>query len=264
MCGRFTMYADDKELVRLFDIDVVEGEHHESYNEAPSQLIRSVRTKSDGERELDLMSWGLVPFWAKDSFKPLINARAETVTEKPAFRTATSKRRCLIPTNGYYEWQTGPDGKKQPYFLSLANAEGEPAPPGAEPTMAMAGIFDWPKRDEPDGEEQFAIQATLLDEIPDALEAPERRAATTAVITRAATDTLGHIHQRMPLFIPRSEWETWLNPDLRDAPDLREFIDALPTPPIAPRPVSPAVGNVRNNNPSLILPVEPPFEPEAA
>lgn len=254
------MFADDQELVRLFDVDVVEGAHHESYNEAPSQLIRSVRLKSDGARELDLMAWGLVPFWAKDSFKPLINARAETVTEKPAFRTAASRRRCLIPTNGYYEWQKGPDGKKQPYFLSLAGPDGQPAPPGAEPTMAMAGIFDWPRKDERDGEEQLEFEQAVLGEEPDAVEAPSRRAPTSAIITRAATDTLGHIHERMPLFIPRSEWETWLNPELKSAPDLRELIDQLPTPPLAPRAVSPAVGNVRNNRPDLILPLETPSD----
>ncbi len=250
------MFSDDEELARLFDVDVVEGAHAESYNEAPSQLIRTVRTKSNEQRELDLMSWGLVPFWAKESFKPLINARAETVTEKPAFRTAVSKRRCLIPTNGYYEWQKLPDGKKQPYFLSLADAQGNPAPPGAEPTMAMAGIFDWPKRDEPDGAEQVAQQLEL-GVIPTALEAPDRKAATSAIITRAAADTLGHIHERMPLFIPKNLWDVWLDPDLASSDELRDLIASISTPPLAPREVGLAVGNVRNNSPELILPKDP-------
>lgn len=234
------MFADDAELVRLFNIDVVEGEHAETFNAAPTQLIRSVRTKSDGQRELDLMKWGLVPFWAKDTFKPLINARAETVTEKSVFKTAVSKRRCLIPTNGYYEWQVAPDGSKQPFFLSLAAPDGQPAEPGSEPVMAMAGIFDWPPRDSRDEIEQDALPA-----------------ATSAVITRAATDTLGHIHDRMPLFIPKSEWGNWLDPVLTDPGHIKALIESIGTPPIAPRAVGKAVGNVRNDRRDLILPIDP-------
>lgn len=245
------MFADDPELVRLFDIDLVEGEHCESFNEAPSQLIRSVRTKSDQRRELDLMKWGLVPFWAKESFKPLINARAETVTEKPAFKTATSKRRCLIPTNGYYEWKTEPDGTKQPYFLSLATTDGAPAAPGSEAIMAMAGIYDWPSKEERTKQESWE-QAELGDE--QTKHAP--LAPTSAIITRAATDTLGQIHDRMPLFVPRNAWADWLNPELTDLENIQELIENIGTPPIAPRKVGKAVGNVRNNSPDLILPVE--------
>ncbi len=253
MCGRFTLYADDQELVRLFNIDVVEGEHGESFNEAPSQLIRSVRTKSDEQRELDLMKWGLVPFCAKDSFKPLINARAETVTEKPAFKTATSKRRCLIPTNGYYEWKVRPDGKKQPYFLSLATDDGVSAAPGSEPIVAMAGIFDWPSREEREKESEWQQGELGAEETAPVIVAP-----TSAIITRAATDTLGHIHDRMPLFIPRSAWNDWLNPGFTDLDEIRALIDEIGTPPIVPRKVGPAVGNVRNNKPDLILPVTDP------
>ncbi len=240
MCGRFTMFSDDEELARLFDVDVVEGEHHESYNEAPSQLIRAVRTKRDERRELDLMRWGLIPFWAKESFHPLINARAETVTEKPSFRTPVSKRRCLLPTNGYYEWQKNEDGEKRPFFLSLANSQGQPAPLGAEPTMAMAGIFDWPRREDGDqerSEEDFSAPPT------------------TAIITRPAADTLGHIHDRMPLFVPKSLWEAWLDPNFQNRDELREMIRSIPTPPLVPREVGKAVGNVRNNGPELIVPV---------
>lgn len=269
MCGRFSMFSHDSELVRLFDIDVMEGEHGASYNEAPSQLVRSVRMKSDGRRELDLMQWGLVPFWAKESFKPLINARAETLTEKPAFRTAAAKRRCLIPANGYYEWQVGPGGKKQPYFLSLADQDGHAASPGAEPTLAMAGIFDWPiptdrsvnkpvsakQTSSVEGEQQ-ELPGWASPELSDSKDTPAHPAPTCAVVTRAASDTLGHIHQRMPLFIPKSEWELWLDPELKDLEALQRIIDDMPAAPLAPRAVGPAVGNVRNNNPDLILPMQ--------
>lgn len=228
------MYADDPELVSLFDIDEVDGEHSPSYNQAPSQLVRSVRETSQEQRKLGLQQWGLVPFWAKEGFKPLINARAETVTEKPAFRTAARRRRCLIPTNGYYEWQKNAQGKKQPYFLSLANQSGESAPPGSEPVLAMAGIFEWP------GEE-----------------AGEGGAPTCALLTRPASDTLGYIHDRMPLFVPRSMWEPWLDRDLQDPEKVADLVASIPDAPLAPRRVAPEVGSVRNNFPGLISPYEP-------
>lgn len=232
MCGRFTMYADDPELVALFDIDVVEGEHQPSYNQAPSEMIRAIRDRSDQARELTNQKWGFVPFWAKESFKPLINARAETVTERPTFRTAARKRRCLVPTNGYYEWQRRPDGKKQPYFLSLADAQGESAPAGSEPVLAMAGIFEWPREG-------------------------EGSPATSALITRSAPDALGQIHDRMPLFVPRSLWEPWLDRELTDPEKVEELIASIPVAPLAPRRVSPAVGSVRNDFPGLIEPYDP-------
>ncbi len=234
MCGRYTMFSTDKDLVDLFDIDLLEGEHQPSYNEAPSQMVRTARQKQDEGRVLDLQQWGLRPFWAKENFKPLINARAETVTERPSFRSAASKRRCLIPTNGYYEWQKEEDGKKQPWFLSLAGKDGEPAPVGQEPIMAMAGLWERPGRDFPEGSPQ-----------------------TTAIVTREAADTLGFIHQRMPLFVPRSLWEAWLDPELTDPGEVQELVDAIPPAPLAPRMVSRAVGNVRNNYPGLILPEDP-------
>ncbi len=248
MCGRYTLFVDDAELVKLFDIDVVEGEHEPSYNQAPSQLVRSVRQKSDGARQLGLMSWGLVPFWAKESFKPLINARAETVTDKPSFRKAVSRRRCLLPTNGYYEWQVGEDGRKQPYFLSLATPDGEPAPLGAEPTMAMAGIFDWPVRRSEERDEE--VDEESGEERP-------RDPSTCAIITREAVDTAGEIHPRMPLFIPRSDWALWLDPMFEDPSELQSLINSIPPAPMAPRMVAPAVGNVRNNSPQLIAPYDP-------
>lgn len=232
MCGRFTMYADDTELVSLFDIDVVEGEHRPSYNQAPSELVRSVRTNADDHRLLTNQEWGFVPFWAKEGFAPLINARAETVTEKPAFRTAVRKRRCLVPTNGYYEWQKLSTGKKQPFFLSLANVEGESAPPGHEPVMAMAGIYEWP------GE---------------GVEGPP----TCALLTQRAADTLGYIHDRMPLFIPKSMWDVWLDPGYSDKDAVARLIASIPVAPLAPREVNPAVGSVRNNFPGLIDPYDP-------
>ena len=242
MCGRFTMYADDAELATLFDIDLVEGEHAPSYNQAPSELIRAVRSDAEAEPLLTNQKWGFVPFWAKEGFKPLINARAETVTEKPVFSAAAKKRRCLVPSNGYFEWQKKRDGKKQPYFLSLADSDGNPAPPGSEPVMAMAGIYEWPAAGDQSGE------AGKLE-----LPAP----ATVALLTRSSSDTLGHIHDRMPVFVPRSLWGMWLDQELTDKDKVAELIAAIPPAPLAPRMVAPAVGNVRNNFPGLIDPYDP-------
>ncbi len=233
MCGRYTLFATDDDLAALFEVDVMEGEHPPSYNVAPSQMVRAAKQDPAEGSVLEMQQWGLRPHWAKESFKPLINARAETVTQKPSFRTAAARRRSLMPTNGYYEWQTEKDGKKQPWFLSLAGEEGEPAPPGQEPVMAMAGLWEW---------------------APKGTEGPQ----TTAIITREAADTLGFIHHRMPLFVPRSLWQTWLDPELTDLEAIQELINEIPPAPIAPREVGKAVGNVRNNNPTLILPQDPP------
>lgn len=221
MCGRFTLFTDDQDLVTLFDVDVMEGEHAPAFNQAPSQLIRSV--VGDEPRSLTLQRWGLVPGWAKAGFKPLINARAETVTEKPSFRAAASRRRCLLPTNGYYEWSD-----KQPFFLGAAGKEGHPVAPLESPVLAMAGIYEVPWSD--------------IDTI-----------ATCAVVTREATDSLGHIHPRMPLFVPEQLWEEWLDPTLTDGESVAALIDSLPETLLAAQPVSKAVGNVRVQDPEVIF-----------
>lgn len=259
------MFAADPQLADYFDVDVVEGEHKPSYNEAPSQMVRSVQVKRPrpteniepskqgdptqvepvgGQRVLNFKQWGLVPFWAKENFRPLINARAETVTEKPSFRSAVRKRRVLIPTNGYYEWQSEPDGPKQPFFLSLADANGNPAPPGREPVLAMAGIYEGPSRV---AREQFSQEhgEDVKVDLP----------YTAALLTREAADTIGEIHPRMPLFVPRDLWDLWLDPTFEDTDELRDLINSIQTPPLVPRPVGRAVGNVRNNFPGLLDPI---------
>ncbi len=227
MCGRYTLFSDDADLVTLFDVDVLEGEHAPAYNQAPSQWVRSVL--GDETRILTLQKWGLVPPWAKPDFKPLINARAETVTEKSIFRPAAMRRRCLLPTNGYYEWMTGEDGKKQPYFLAAPNTEGGPLPYQRSPVLAMAGIFDWAKSE-------------------DGTETP-----TCAIITRAATDNLGKIHPRMPLFVPPDLYSDWLDPEVQDRDQVQLLVDSIPPPHLAAQPVNRAVGNYRVEDPEIIF-----------
>lgn len=268
MCGRFSLFADDEELVSLFDIDLLLGEHAPSWNEAPSQRIRVVmdRVVADDphnpapahpgdpggqggapspmtvvggdptapahathvERQLRLLEWGLVPSWAKPPLRPVINARAETLTTKPSFRAAAAKRRCLVPANGYFEWQAvaGTRGK-QPWFLSQGDGD---------PVMAFAGIYEaW--RDAAGG-----------DDAPWLL--------TCAIVTRFAPDALGEIHDRMPVVVPPGSWDAWLDPDLNERARVEDLLRSLPAPALMPRRVGRAVGNVRNDGPELIDPVE--------
>lgn len=224
MCGRFTLFSDDSDLVSLFDIDVLEGEHGEAFNEAPSEWIRAV--VDAGPRILTLQKWGLLPHWAKKGFRPLINARSETVTEKPSFRSAALRRRCLLPTNGYYEWMVEESGRKQPYFLSAAGPEGQAEPYRESPVLAMAGIYEWSQTD---------------------------GLVTCAIITRTALDSVGHIHDRMPLFVPPEFQADWLNPELQNKADVQDLIGGMPQRLLAAQKVSTAVGNVRVEDPEEIF-----------
>ena len=168
---------------------------------------------------------GLVPAWSKEAkLGRLINARAETVTQKPSFRTAAAKRRCVLPADGYYEWQATPEGK-QPYFLH------------DDKVLNMAGLYElWrdPAKDNDD---------------------PTRWLWTATVLTTTATDAAGQIHDRSPLVLPDTMVADWLDPKLTDPQTVRELIDSVPAPVLNPYPVSKAVNNVRNNSPELLTPV---------
>jgi len=209
-----------------------------SYNVAPTDevyavLERPAREDRPQQRQLRAVRWGLVPSWAKDPAigSRMINARMETVAEKPAFRKAFASRRCLVPADGYFEWyetaQTGPKGKpvKQPFFIR----------PRDGGVLAMAGLYEiWRDRSIEDGD------------------APGAWRWTCTVITTSAQDDLGRIHDRMPLMVERDRWEDWLDPTHPGALDLLE--------PAAPGrleayPVSTLVSNVRNNGPELIAPL---------
>ena len=192
-----------------------------SWNVAPTDPAYVVLQRQD-RRALRVVRWGLVPSWAKDAKggARLINARRETVADKPAFRSAYRRRRCLVPADGYYEWQqTG--GAKQPWFL--ADPTGAP--------LAMAGLYEvWRGPD-------------------------DARMWTCTVITTEAADDHGRIHDRTPLLVRPADWDRWLDPDLADpGPDLlvpgtAGVLDAWP--------VGAAVGNVRNDGPELSQPVQP-------
>ena len=251
MCGRFVSARKRLELLEEFGIerDRVAGgpdpEPDPDYNVAPTRRIYAVmeRRPRDEEaeqppaRELRLVRWGLVPSWAKDASAGgrLINARAETVAVKPAFRRAFAKRRCILPADGYYEWQTITEqGKqrKQPYYIY-------PKDGGA---LAFAGVYElW--RDE-------------------ALPADHERAWlwTAAIITTQATDDVGQIHDRMPMVIAYDHWADWLNPDNSEPGQLQATMLPAMAGGLTSHHVSTAVNSVRNNGPELIVPLS--AEPE--
>lgn len=227
-----------------FEIDEdLGGSLPADYNVAPTDpvyavLQRPVRDADEptvGPRQLRVLNWGLVPFWAKDPSvgSRMINARLETVSEKPAFRRAFEKRRCLLPADGYYEWYTstelGKGGKpiKQPFFIR----------PRDGGVLAMAGLYEiWrdPTRADDD---------------------PERFRWTTTIITTTAEDELGRIHDRMPLMLPSSAYDDWLDPTNDRKADLLGLLQPALPGRLEAYPVPRLVSSVANNGPELIEPL---------
>jgi putative SOS response-associated peptidase YedK len=246
MCGRYASSRRPDDLVEEFEIDKVDVKETlaPDYNVAPTKKVYAVVQRSPSkdepdvtERQLRVVSWGLVPFWAKDPAigNKMINARMETVHEKPAFRKAFASRRCLLPADGYFEWyatqQKTKAGKplKQPFFI-------HPADGGV---LAMAGLYEiWrdPTRDDDD---------------------PERFRWTCTVLTTTAEDAVGHIHDRMPLLVEPERYAEWLDPSSRSEPeDLKALLVPAAPGRLEAYPVSTSVNSVRNNGPELLEPVE--------
>jgi putative SOS response-associated peptidase YedK len=242
MCGRFVSARKRLELLEEFEIErdrvatSPDPEPDPDYNVAPTRRIFAVleRPARDDEpqaRELRVVRWGLVPFWAKDASGggKLINARAETVAVKPSFRRPFAKRRCIVPADGYYEWQSVPvEGKKprkQPFFIYRTDGG----------VLAFAGIYElWRDEALPDDHEHAWLW-------------------TAALITTQATDDVGQIHDRMPMVISRDHWADWLNPGNSEAGQLQAaMLPAMAGGALTSHPVSMAVNSVRNNGPELI------------
>ena len=247
MCGRYASSRKPEDLIEEFEVvdNRVPAALQADYNVAPTKEVYAVverpPSKEEGEqlvpaeRQLRTLTWGLIPSWAKDPKigNRMINARMETVAEKPAFRRAFSSRRCLLPADGYYEWyptqQLGKSGKplKQPFFIRPKDGS----------VLAMAGLYEiWrdPTRDDND---------------------PERFRWTCAVLTTDAPDELGRIHDRMPLLVTPERRPAWLDPRTPKDRLLDLLVPAQQTGGLEAFPVSPAVGNVRNNGPELVDPI---------
>lgn len=218
MCGRFVGYRNVESLKTVFPIDRVNAEAVASYNIAPSQDVLAI-VRRDGENWLDRFHWGLVPFWAKDtSFgSKMINARAETIAEKPSFKNAFRKRRCLIPADGFYEW-VGPKGEKQPYYITL---------PDAAP-MAFAGLWEIWKP----GTDQAHSSVTI--------------------ITTAASASMKPFHHRMPAILHADHYAAWLDPDIASTDALHAILSDGRLTEVKGAPVSRRVNSVRQDGPENI------------
>lgn len=221
MCGRYVLKQSRKELQNAFGFDDTGVELTPRFNIAPTTLVPIVRQIEKEARALALVRWGLIPAWAKPETKlPLmINARAETIATKPAFRSAYTHRRCLFPVSGYYEWQKRPTGK-QPFFIARQDTE----------PLSLAGI--WETWISPEGQ-------TIV---------------SAAIVTTAATPETAAIHDRMPVILPESDWELWLKPDRLTTNEADHLLASKVPSPLELRPVSTAVNSIRNDGEHLLTP----------
>jgi len=233
MCGRYVVAYDPATLVHGFSLTRVVP-FPKRWNVAPTTEVPVVYESREGERIGELMRWGLVPHWAKDASigAKLNNARVESAAEKPSFRQALRKRRCLIPASGFYEWQPRLDEKgkalKQPWYFS---------PAGGEPFFALAGLFE-------------AWRAPgAAEDAPWLL--------TCCILTRDANATMAPVHDRMPVIIPPGHWGAWLARGQQEPDALPALMPTTPTEAIQAWPVSRAVSRSTNEGEALSRPAEP-------
>jgi putative SOS response-associated peptidase YedK len=269
MCGRYAASRGPEELAGIFGVAGWEPEETlaPDYNVAPTKQVyavleRPVRGADDPDpapvRQLRALKWGLVPAWAKspEGAARMINARAETVHEKPSFRRPFAARRCIIPADGYFEWVTGEDERrleeqgrrkrprKQPYFVTPADGS----------VFAMAGLYEfWRDRTLPD-EHPLAWWATCT------VVTTEAESGPLAVSPADGPRSLAEIHPRMPLMLTADRWDDWLDPARTDPAELAHLLTPPPEGLMRAYPVSTAVSNVRNNGPELLKELEGPEE----
>jgi len=261
MCGRYASSSHPEDLIEEFEVDQDRtGDAGRSilvapqsppagqpdFNMAPTKqapvvLTRAVRGDADGAdaapvRQLRLLTWGLVPSWSKDIKVGLrmINARSESLLDKSAFARAVAVRRCLVPADGWYEWQSSPTAvdakgkpRKQPFFIHRSD--------GA--SLAMAGLYE------------FWRDASLAEDDPDAW------LTTYAVITTRAEAGLDRIHDRQPLVLEREDWDDWLDPQQRDLSAVKAYVEFAQPGRFDAFPVSNAVNSSRNNGEQLLVPL---------
>ena len=220
MCGRFAFFSPEEAIAAAFGLDGL-GELPPRFNIAPTQDVFTVRIKA-GRMVAEQLRWGLVPFWAKDPAigTKLINARAETLAEKPSFRQALRRRRCLIPASGFYEWVRQGSGK-QPWFISPADAE----------FICFAGL--WEEWRDPD----------------------QQLLRTCTIVTTVATPFMARLHQRMPVILPPDAYGTWLNPEA-PGDDTDRLLAAAPPVDLQAWPVSRKVNSPMIQGEALIQPIE--------
>jgi len=221
MCGRFTLTASGDTLAETFDLDEAPTVSPR-YNIAPTQPVAAVRLSPDaGKRELTFLHWGLIPSWSKDTQigSRLINARAETITEKPSFRTAFKRRRCLIPASGFYEWQRQ-GNQKQPVYVQAQHGT----------VFAFAGL--WETWHGADGSE----------------------IESCTILTTEPNELMRDIHNRMPVIIEPADYSMWLDPG-PNPEDALHLLRPYPADQMIASPVSTFVNNPRNDTPECIAPL---------
>ncbi|MFS0865138.1 SOS response-associated peptidase [Fredinandcohnia sp. 179-A 10B2 NHS] len=221
MCGRFTLFAEYNEIIDRFSIEAAidAGLYVPSYNIAPSHSVLSVINDGNKNR-LGFLRWGLIPSWAKDEkigYK-MINARAETISEKPSFRQAYNSRRCLIIADSFYEWKRKDDKTKIPIRIKLKSNK----------MFAMAGI--WERWTSPSGDTVYSC----------------------SVITTEPNELMNEIHDRMPVILKKEDEKTWLNPAIQVSPEISKLLKPLPAHLMEAYEVSSLVNSPRNNSPNLI------------
>lgn len=222
MCGRFTLTVDAHQIREAFPWISVEEDIQPRYNIAPSQPLAVV--PNDGKYRLDYFVWGLIPSWAKDPAigNRMINARGETVDQKPSFRAAFRRRRCLIMADGFYEWKKAPGQRsKTPTYIKMK--DGKP--------FAFAGL--WENWQAPDG-------SNIL---------------SCTIITTEPNDLIKDIHNRMPVILPENAYANWLQPGESEAEQLKPLLIPFASDKLTAFPVSTLVNNPANESPSCILPV---------
>ena len=231
VCGRIALFSPPARLARLLDATLAAGidpDAHPNWNVGPQQRLFAV-TLSDGERTLDRYRWGLIPSWAKDPSiaNRLFNARGETVAEKPSFRSAFAQRPCVIPVDGFYEWDHRAGRQKQPHYFT--RLDGQP--------LLFAGLCEqW---HDPHLERSApAIQ-------------------TCTVITTTPSDDMSELHDRMPVVLDTHDVDQWLNVHQYGPDERALLLRPAPKETLSHHGVDVAVGSVRNNGPELIMPVEP-------
>ncbi|MFI5304086.1 MAG: SOS response-associated peptidase [Nitrospiria bacterium] len=226
MCGRtYKTYTDEELLYRYLNGKSIDlPEIIANYNMAPTQETLILIVK-DGERQFNLMRWGLVPFWAKDVKSAdrysMINAKAEEITEKRSFKAAFEKRRCIIPMSGFFEWKKEGTARKKPYCIRLKN----------EPIMSLAGIWEhWKSKEGTQSVTSYAI------------------------ITTDANEAMQTIHKRMPLILDRNDEALWLDPENTDSVDLKKLLKPCPSDWMDFYPISTMVNSPKNNRPEILQP----------
>lgn len=225
MCGRFTQQRPTAELAEMFDAEPLVEASEPRFNVAPSQGIVAIVRPPEDRRLLTTLRWGLIPSWAEDpkvGYK-MINARAESVFTSPAFRTSIRKKRCLIPADSFYEWRRQAEGPKQPYLIH--RPDGQP--------LALAGI--WSTWKEPESGDWLR---------------------SCAIVTTTPNELMASIHDRMPVILPESAWDRWLDPELDDIAELRDLLVPFVADELEAYPVSLMVNSTRNDGADLTAPIK--------